>query len=1057
MKISPICTYKNNYKNKTSNPIRSQNFKGLQQANLNLFSGLPNGVDLKNPVTGEFDKNYTLLANLLFMYKVEDGSEILNQSVDMKTGKVNLAFIRLLPLVAQVTPQTLKGKVLVGLDKLALDFKTNFKSHNLAGASAKYSNVALLIASFKDKEGSFNKENEKFFFKLISFADKRYEKIGIPLNLLSSMVELCKDENGVVDKNKTKFVIDLLKKEPFYPPVAMYLATYFDIDEEKRDVILNEYNSLNADDSYKIRSFYFFINYCLDKNGDVIPEMKEYYEKLYAANKTVTSEAAFIGAQLGKKAQDFIVENAVKNAQNAYETVYLVRYLSLFSPEIIDDDILNAALDYKEILGTFEGLDDYAYACFIENDEAQEQNEAEFRDDENSVGYFSLDVFDEVLEVLRFQEEFIEKDITLAPVIFGNIFNDKFRIETYPYDDKNTLFAGLMAIKKAYSQQEVKPNFDISKIDKAIDDVINSFFVSKNTIKVTDSIKKEFISQILASHYNKNTQFEDVLMCELDLIKQYGKNGLPLKYSRKDFIEDFNNINCNQETKTAILKLFGATQITCDEAGNIVQFDGILMPEQLYGQVEYEKEAQQLLNKFLFENEIQTLNPELNKYLNLIIKAMPEFISVIGKQQHKTQNYSLDIHMLLALGYCILNPEYHDLAPSDRAVLKFCALLHDIGKKENIVDTGHQYLSSEYVDTISSKFFAHPEIKSRISEFVASHHWLAMYNTDNDTAPLVAFNFRRSKDFDMAKIMAQADLKAVGAEFYDKLEYALKHDNLLLLLQSRAHLMSCVNLYFANSFVNKAKLKNHIQNYNGNNYCVIDLKKVNDDDDVSQFGFKYGTKKQDLKLCVHMVNPDEIDKSLHTLKTIIKPSKPGVLSASLITPNLTRTYKNRKHGLMLSYNTCDILAAKDRNIYSGYRKSLTSILNSLTNDPEMVKIRIRFTHELMNMLGFSDHEDWDYLYAGFYFDYLSKLTSIDDIDPEIEFKIEDVSFSGEDLINALKTLNDEFYDYNGSLHNELLLYLPKIEGVISKSDDLSQLPQELLDFASENSLPIVLI
>lgn len=1056
MKISSIQNTKFNYKNDfyTSNSIQKQNFTGLTQYCMDLFSNSSDGEEYINPITKQYDESYASFANFLNSNRVEGANEILYESLDLQSGEVNFAFIRMLPFVSDIKAQSLKGKIVVALNELSMNLKTNFKYQKLIGASAKYSNVANLIHTFKDNNGAFNDKNEKFFYKLLSCAGAQYKHIGIPLDLLSQIIDMSKDENGIVEKKKAKFAVNLLRKVPKYDAVALYLATLETFDEDKKEQILKDFNSLNVDENYRIKNLYLYTKYCLDENNQVIPEMKEYLVRLYNANKDIISEAAFLGAKYGKNAQDFIIEHTVKNAQNAYETHYLVKFLQIFEPDSFDDDFLDLALNYREVFGSFQFLDEFGISCLVEETNASDK--AKFESNETEY-YFSDDIFNEVLKIMKFQSMHFSHGDCILGAIFANIISGNFRAETYPYDDKIHLYSSLLSLKKAYVEQETKPDFDISYIDNALDEIENSLVGNQKTIAINKTTKKEFISEILSSKKDAYTDFENTLIASIDLFKEYGRTGLPLKYSRQQFIDDFNNLNCNCDKKISILKRFGATQVNCDEFGKIIQFDGVLKPEGYNYEDKLEIEASALLNKFLFENEVQTSNLKLNQYLNSLIKALPEFVSIIGKQQHKTQNYSLDIHMLLALCYCVKNPSYFNLAQNDRAFLKFSAMLHDIAKKEGIVDSGHQYLSSEYADTVASKIFSHPEVKARISEFVASHHWLAMYNTDNDTAPLVAFDFRRPTDFTMAQIMAEADLKAVGTEFYDKLKYALEDNNLLLILQSRAHLMSCVNLYFANSFVNKAKLKSHVQNYNGNDYCVIDLKRVNDDDDVSKFGFKYGTKKQDLKLCVHMVDSDEIDKSLHTLKTIIKPSRPGVLSASLITPNLTRTYKNRKHGLMLSYNTCDVLTAKDRNIYSGYRKSLSDILESFSNDPEMIKTRIRFSHELMNMLGFEDHQDWDYLYAGFYAQYLSKLTSISDIDPEIEFVLGDVKFSGVELIKALEKLNNELIDSTGRLHNELLVYLPRLEAVISKAESLEEVPQELLEFAQENNLPVVLI
>ena len=89
----------------------------------------------------------------------------------------------------------------------------------------------------------------------------------------------------------------------------------------------------------------------------------------------------------------------------------------------------------------------------------------------------------------------------------------------------------------------------------------------------------------------------------------------------------------------------------------------------------------------MYNNSIETDKEELNNQLNYIIKAFPEFINTIGKKQHGTHKYTLDIHQLLVLAYSINNPNYKTkLNAQDKTILKLSAIFHDIMKKENEVD-----------------------------------------------------------------------------------------------------------------------------------------------------------------------------------------------------------------------------------------------------------------------------------------------------------------------------------------------------------------------------------
>ena len=278
---------------------------------------------------------------------------------------------------------------------------------------------------------------------------------------------------------------------------------------------------------------------------------------------------------------------------------------------------------------------------------------------------------------------------------------------------------------------------DVSAYEQAISialkEIDNSLSTKNIAIPISKNDKHSFISEILQSKNNTYTPFETALIEAIPLLENL-KGGIELEYSRKDMLSDLQEICPNNKKFNQILEKIGITISAEENKDGIrvpVSYDGFIDINKLNIDDEVEFQAYDIMLKYLFENSVNTEDDELNRYLNTIIKAMPEFINIIGKQQHKTQKHSLDVHCLLALAYSVQNPDYQKLSPMDKTILKFCALVHDIAKKELIVDSGHQYLSSEYVKDISSKFFAHPHVQKIITEFVCNHHWLAEFSKDH--------------------------------------------------------------------------------------------------------------------------------------------------------------------------------------------------------------------------------------------------------------------------------------------------------------------------------------
>ena len=454
-------------------------------------------------------------------------------------------------------------------------------------------------------------------------------------------------------------------------------------------------------------------------------------------------------------------------------------------------------------------------------------------------------------------------------------------------------------------------------------------------------------------------------------------------------------------------------------------------------------------------------NPEFNKYMNLLIGSMPEFLNIVGKQQHQTQAHTLDIHSLLVLAYSLASFDYLDkLSPKERTIIKMSAMLHDIAKRENIVDNGHQYLSCDVSKSVISKFFKHPEMCARIDELICNHHWLGGFSTKTKgfSASEIAVKFRRFEDFEIAKIMAVADLKAVSPEFYERLKDNISQEKIQPIEDNLSEFRFGSNIYYTDRFVNKQKLRKFIQTKDGVEYKVVNLKACKSDDDVSKFGFRNGAKKKDLLFAVHMVKPENIYSGLTTAKSMCNPQNDGILSESIINLENTRTYRNREHGLILSHNPLNILVASNHNLFSGYKKDLNSFVPYLVNKSDISDCRNEFLTQFAKELGISEiTDDFRNDYLKLVKNCLLKVSSTDDINPSQMFKMCDKEFSGQELINILKKIHNDLFSSNGHSHNEIITYLPRIEAVISKSSSLEEVPDDVLLFAKENDLPIVLI
>lgn len=247
---------------------------------------------------------------------------------------------------------------------------------------------------------------------------------------------------------------------------------------------------------------------------------------------------------------------------------------------------------------------------------------------------------------------------------------------------------------------------------------------------------------------------------------QFGKNGIPLKYSRAKFLEDIKKclLGLSEKEQNLILDYF---EITFTEKG----VDGIplIRPVSNIFSGECKTSADMILNhieNFLIYNETTFADIEMKEMFDEFIKIIPEFISLCGKLQHKTHDYSVDIHTLKVLQACINDKRYDELCDEDKTVLKIAVLLHDTGKKEGIITRGHAIQSAECANNILSRFDFSADFKTRIITTVENHHWFENYNKGEFSAEETSQKFSSLGNYKIAAIIAKSDFSSINDTFH---------------------------------------------------------------------------------------------------------------------------------------------------------------------------------------------------------------------------------------------------------------------------------------------------
>ena len=240
------------------------------------------------------------------------------------------------------------------------------------------------------------------------------------------------------------------------------------------------------------------------------------------------------------------------------------------------------------------------------------------------------------------------------------------------------------------------------------------------------------------------------------------ENGFPLKYPRNEFIQDFKNITDNMSAKDKIqlYKYFGFNINTNDD---IIKYPNPIGNKKIdinniHSEVE---DARKLINKYIYQNSIKLdrEDKDLEIALNLIITAFPEFISVIGKSQHRKG--SIDFHTFDNLQRIMNNPEFYKLKPEEQRILYLATLFHDFAKAEGTEDPEHPKNSALIAKEIIKKLPISFDEKERIYNLIKHSHWLV----DKESERTQGFYFRRPNDFKIAQIFSRADSNSAGFEY----------------------------------------------------------------------------------------------------------------------------------------------------------------------------------------------------------------------------------------------------------------------------------------------------
>lgn len=628
-------------------------------------------------------------------------------------------------------------------------------------------------------------------------------------------------------------------------------------------------------------------------------------------------------------------------------------------------------------------------------------------------------------------------------------------------NDKHTLLAVISKMSDTDKALLKKHGFNIDTISKTLSGV-------KPNVKISSAQQREFLVKTLS---NNNAKANKVFK-EFDFAK-YGTDGLPLKYSRKDFMNNVEDIlnDLPTQDRVEILSHYGIENDNFDGLLNNRPFEDLSGYSPEFKNAA--KKVQSEIDKFTTKNEVDIPDKEVKEILDGLIKGLPEFTSIVGKQQHGTHAYSVDIHMLKVLQDAMNNPAYRKLSDKSKTVLKFAAILHDVGKAAGVVDSNHFRTSANYMSSILDKFNLPTEMKHQIIDAVDNHHWFGDFNTDKLSAQDVAAKCRRSGDLEVYKILAKADLANVSSTFHyrvtgtsNKAEYDAFIDKKMSEVDVEIKKMnSNAPVVFDSKILNGGKkfpTKKVVKNGVEYNVRVLNLADLPEGMPLEKYGFVPGTTKENATFGVHFSDSPRESYDVITSDTRRLAQGHPIFSYMLL--KWGHAGRISQEGLIFNVDNSNTVIASSVNSVSGFKKNLREHSSPFFNDGSMVtneraKISNLIRKHLSENAGVKLSRDE---YAELFDKYLKSKKYITQIKEDV--KIGDKVIKANDLKTAIEKAQETLFTYNksnevdGSFdgNNEMTTVDPVPVGLYSTKFRIEDCSPELLKMAEEEGLPIIL-
>ena len=559
------------------------------------------------------------------------------------------------------------------------------------------------------------------------------------------------------------------------------------------------------------------------------------------------------------------------------------------------------------------------------------------------------------------------------------------------------------------------------------------------------SASKEEISALFKNLLSNNDKKLDKTLKNFDFSK-YNKTGLPLEYSRNEYIGDLNKLTKNLEEngKREIFELLEIKPTISN--GEIIGYDGFLDYNNLNEENKTQKEIKKITKKFLENNNIKTGNKTLDDGLNSFISAIKPFINIIGKKQSPTHASTLDVHIFHVLQEAIKNPEFENLSNQDKTITKFAILLHDISKNEFKPDLEHPEKSAIITKKLLENYPLPKEMKNRIFEHVLNHQWLMLYSNNKYDEYQLATLFRTKQDWKITKIITNSDLKSVNPDFYAYHYNDLDNENLEIVDKTLEIYNQSGQIIYPSNIINEEKIPTI--DYKGKKLKLINFSKMSENQDMEKYGFQKGIKRKNLRFLSHVTS--NLDELSFLLNSGIEPMLCATFNTAGAKYDKVYSRVNNNYIIAIVEAPIENIAnAHYQNQGSGRKKDIRFFSSIHSGNKQTYRY---FIPDSIKKELEIDNEDY-----GILFEKLISKRKITQIKNNEIFELKNKVLKGEEVKKAILKAQNDFLDASkSSSNNEVNLFNPKIVALAALSDDIKNVQEKHIDYAIEKNIPIFL-